>query len=87
MIRKHGHAEGERRVLQYVVGGLKLTPARPTFLQARDAILSAAAALDPDDVPLVWQGFAKRGMGKDARGPVFIVFNPDRGRGKLRVAR
>jgi extracellular elastinolytic metalloproteinase len=69
VVRKHGHAEGERRVLQYVVGGLKLTPARPTFLQARDAILSAAAALDPDDVPLVWQGFAKRGMGKDARGP------------------
>ena len=24
---------------------------------------------DPADVPLVWQGFAKRGMGKDARGP------------------
>ena len=56
-------------MLQYVIGGLKLTPANPTFLQARDAILSAAGALQPADVPLIWKGFAKRGMGKDAVAP------------------
>ena len=42
---------------------------RDAFLQARDAIISAATALQPADVPLVWQGFAKRGMGKDAKAP------------------
>jgi hypothetical protein len=64
-----GHAAAEPRMLRYVIGGLKLTPARPTFLQARDGIISAATALHPEDVPLIWKGFAKRGMGKDAQGP------------------
>ncbi len=69
LVAAHGHAVAEPRMLKYVIGGLKLTPANPTFLQARDAILSAAAALEPADVPLIWKGFAKRGMGKDAVGP------------------
>jgi hypothetical protein len=56
-------------MLKYVVGGLKLTPSNPTFLQARDAIISAASTLEPTDVPLIWKGFAKRGMGKNAVGP------------------
>jgi hypothetical protein len=42
-VAAHGHAEAEPRMLRYVVGGLKLTPSNPTFLQARDGILSAAA--------------------------------------------
>jgi len=69
LVGAHGHAIGEKRMLQYVVGGLKLTPANPTFLQARNAVLSAAGALQPADVPLIWKGFAKRGMGKDAVAP------------------
>ena len=69
LVAKHGHADAERRMLRYVIGGLKLTPASPTFLQARDAILTAASALDPADVTPTWKGFAKRGMGKDAKGP------------------
>ncbi len=69
LIGAHGHATGEKRMLQYVVGGLKVTPANPTFLQARNAILSAAGALQPADVPFIWKGFAKRGMGKDAVAP------------------
>lgn len=70
LVETHQHAEGERRMLRYVIGGLKLTSSNPTFLQARDGILAAAGALDPSDVPLVWAGFAKRGMGKGAVGPV-----------------
>jgi extracellular elastinolytic metalloproteinase len=69
LVAEHGHASAEPRMLRYVVGGLKLTPANPTFLQARDGIVSAAAALDPADVPLIWKGFAKRGMGRDAVAP------------------
>ena len=68
-MQAHGHETAEPRMLKYVVGGLKLTPSSPTFLQARDGIISAATALHPEDVPLVWKGFAKRGMGKDAQGP------------------
>jgi extracellular elastinolytic metalloproteinase len=69
LVAAHGHADAEKRVLRYVIGGLKLTPANPTFLQARNGIVSAASALDPADVPLVWKGFAKRGMGKNAVAP------------------
>lgn len=66
---KHGHDEGEQRVLRYVIGGLKLTPNFPTFTQARDAIISAT---DADDLPEVWAGFAKRGMGDGAVSPASI---------------
>ncbi len=57
-------------IMQLVVDGLKLSPASPTFVQARDAILQAdmvnnAAA---DRVPL-WTAFAKRGLGADAVAP------------------
>jgi extracellular elastinolytic metalloproteinase len=69
LVAAHGHVTADKRMLQYVVGGLKLTPSNPTFLQARNGILSAAGALQPADVPLIWKGFAKRGMGKDAAGP------------------
>ena len=47
----HGHATAEPLMLKYVIGGLKLTPSQPTFVQARDAIVSAATALQPADVP------------------------------------
>jgi len=68
-VAAHGHAIAEPLMLKYVIGGLKLTPSRPTFVQARDAIISAASALQPADVPLIWNGFAKRGMGKNAKAP------------------
>lgn len=66
LVAKHGHEEGEQRVLRYVIGGLKLTPNFPTFTQARDGIISAT---DADDLPEVWAGFAKRGMGDGAVSP------------------
>jgi extracellular elastinolytic metalloproteinase len=69
LVGKHGHAEAERRMLQYVVGGLELTPSRPTFLQARDGILAAATAIGPEDLGEIWAGFAKRGMGVGAVAP------------------
>jgi hypothetical protein len=69
LVAKHQHAEGERRMLLYVVNGLKFTPSQPTFTQARDGIISAVTALDPGDLPDVWAGFAKRGMGRNAVSP------------------
>ena len=71
-------------MLKYVIGGLKLTPSQPTFVQARDAIISAASALQPADVPLIWNGFAKRGMGKNAKAPPHLFNVLDGGRRELR---
>jgi hypothetical protein len=75
LVAAHGHEAAEKRVLEYVIGGLKLTPAQPTFTQARDGIISAVAALDAGDVPLVWRGFAKRGMGRNAVSPAATSTN------------
>ncbi|MGH9362295.1 MAG: M36 family metallopeptidase [Thermoanaerobaculia bacterium] len=69
LVAKHSHAEAERRMLAYVIGGLKQTPSRPTFTDARDGILTAVDALDPADLPEVKAGFAKRGMGSGAVSP------------------
>ena len=69
LIAKHGHAAAERHMLAYVIGGLKLTPPRPTYTQARDGILTAVSALSAADLPEVKAGFAKRGMGVDAVSP------------------
>jgi hypothetical protein len=69
LVAKHGHEEGERRMLLYVIGGLKQTPPRPTFVDARDGILFAVNAFDPGDAADVMLGFAKRGMGSGAVAP------------------
>lgn len=69
LVGKHGHEEAERRMLWYVVGGLELTASRPTFRHARDGIISAATALDAEDLPEIWAGFAKRGIGAGAVAP------------------
>ena len=69
LVKKHAHAEAERRMLRYVINGLKLTPSRPTYTQARDGIISAITFLDNDDLSEAWAGFAKRGMGVDAVSP------------------
>lgn len=70
-IQRLGFQEGNRRVLQFVTDGMKISPLAPTFLQARDAILAAAQAssASPEsaaDVADVWAGFAARGMGISA---------------------
>jgi hypothetical protein len=58
---------GNNVALQLVMDGLKLQPCNPTFLEARDAILSA------DQVNYgganqceIWRAFARRGMGVNA---------------------
>ncbi|HYP53360.1 MAG TPA: M36 family metallopeptidase, partial [Pyrinomonadaceae bacterium] len=44
LIALHGFAVGNQRVLQLVTDGMKLNPADPTILNARDSILAASAA-------------------------------------------
>ncbi|HKS24787.1 MAG TPA: M36 family metallopeptidase, partial [Thermoanaerobaculia bacterium] len=69
LVAKLGHETAEKRMLAYVIGGLKLTPPNPTFIQARDGILSAVSTIAPADLPEVKAGFAKRGMGAGAVAP------------------
>ncbi len=61
--------EARRRMANYVVRGMKLAPANPTFLEQRDAILAAAAAADAEDLKVIAGAFAKRGAGSCAISP------------------
>lgn len=71
-----GEQDGYRVAWTCVTDGLKLTPANPSFLEARNAILKAvddlkaAGRLSPDHHRKVrragWEAFAKFGMGASA---------------------
>jgi extracellular elastinolytic metalloproteinase len=51
-----------------VLNGMKLQPCRPSFFDARDAIIEADRILtDGENVCLLWKGFAERGLGVDAK--------------------
>lgn len=70
LITKHGFAIGNELTLPLVSDGLKLAPANPTFLQARDAIIQAdlvdKAGANSGEL---WTAFAKRGVGANATSP------------------
>ncbi len=57
---------GNNRALQYVIDGLKMQGCEPGFIDGRDGILAAEAALGGDDNCLIWSTFARRGMGHSA---------------------
>ena len=80
LVQRLGGEAGNRRALQLVTNGMKLSPGAPTFLQARDAIIAAAQASSLADVEDVWRGFATRGMGASAK-----VDSPGSGSGTARV--
>jgi len=61
--------EAKRRMLDYIVAGLKITPPSPTFTEARDAMLAVALANDIQDYYAFRQAFTKRGMGVAAVSP------------------
>ena len=66
MLRVHGPAGGARAD-RLVLEGLRWTPCRPTYLEARDGILLADLALTGGaDRCLVWQVMANRGLGYGA---------------------
>lgn len=61
--------QAQDRMLRYLVAAYKLTPIMPNMVEARDAVLAAAIASDPQDFRLFWQAFARRGLGMAARAP------------------
>jgi len=61
--------EAHRRVANYIVAGMKMTPPSPTYTDQRDAILAAAAAVDKQDLLVMAKAFARRGAGTGAKSP------------------
>ncbi|MBF9144043.1 M36 family metallopeptidase [Hymenobacter properus] len=74
MIQRYGYdanlstgTGGNNKTMQLVMDGLKLQPCSPGFLDARDAILAADRAdFGGANQALIWQVFARRGMGSNA---------------------
>ncbi len=63
----HTGSGGNNIAMQLVVDSLKLHPCRPTFLDTRDALLLADQInYDGANQCLIWEAFARRGMGVDA---------------------
>jgi extracellular elastinolytic metalloproteinase len=54
---------GEDHARQLITEGMRLTPAYPSFLDARNAIIEATHTLQPGDLAAIWQVFTSRGMG------------------------
>lgn len=74
-VAKYGYASdvtanstsGSARVLQLVTNALKLQICNPTFVDGRNAILSAElATTGGTDRCMIWRTFAKRGLGLNA---------------------
>jgi PKD repeat protein len=67
LVGAHGAAGGKAQHEQLLVDGMKLTPSKPDFLDARDGILAADRANNNGaNQCLLWGAFAKRGMGASA---------------------
>jgi hypothetical protein len=67
-----GNQKGNTQFLQLLIDGMKLQPCNPDFVQARDAILRADQNNNGGrNRCLLLKGFAKRGLGMNARGNDF----------------
>ncbi|KAK4701068.1 extracellular elastinolytic metalloproteinase, partial [Phenoliferia sp. Uapishka_3] len=59
---------GNTLALQLVVDGMKIQPCRPSFQDARDAIIQADKILTGgDNECILWKGFSTRGLGPDSQ--------------------
>ncbi|MTE26912.1 T9SS-dependent M36 family metallopeptidase [Winogradskyella ouciana] len=57
---------GNNKVMQLVLDGLKLQPCEPGFIDGRDALLAADTAMGGADQCMIWEVFARRGLGFNA---------------------
>jgi uncharacterized repeat protein (TIGR01451 family) len=77
LIAKYGYFVGNQLALQLVTDGMNLSPANPTYIQARDGILSADTVDNGGaDLGELWTAFAKRGMGFGASAPASSTTSP-----------
>ena len=60
-------AHGNTLTLLLLLNALKLQPCRPSFFEARDALVQADQILTGgENYCTIWEGFAERGLGEDA---------------------
>lgn len=58
---------GNNLAIQLIVDGMKMQPCNPGFVDARDAILDSDVAMTGgENACLIWEAFAKRGLGYSA---------------------
>ncbi|WP_375773277.1 myxosortase-dependent M36 family metallopeptidase [Archangium gephyra] len=69
LLNAYPFGEAESRMKQYLVAAYKATPSSPTYIEARDALLSVAKASDAADYTRFVNAFARRGMGFGAKAP------------------
>ncbi|KAL7422859.1 hypothetical protein Q5752_002156 [Cryptotrichosporon argae] len=63
LVPKHGNT----LALQLIIDAMKLQPCRPSFFDARNAIIQADSILTGgENECLIWAAFAERGLGQDA---------------------
>ncbi|KAF8151674.1 extracellular elastinolytic metallo proteinase [Crassisporium funariophilum] len=64
LVPKHGNS----LIVQLVLNGMKLQVCRPSFFDARDAIIQADQVLTGgENFCDLWEGFSARGLGEDAK--------------------
>jgi hypothetical protein len=69
LIKKYGYEEGRRRGAQLMINAMKRSPANPSFVDMRDSLISADQADHAgEDIPMLWEAFARRGLGYMAVG-------------------
>jgi hypothetical protein len=69
LINQYGFS-GNQLMLQLVTDGMNLTPPNPTFVEARDAVIQADIVdTGGTNYHLLWEAFAKRGLGYGAVAP------------------
>jgi len=67
---------GNNITMQLVMDGLKLQPCSPTFLDSRDAIIAADMANNGGaNYCLIWETFARRGLGTGAKVGGTVDYN------------
>lgn len=69
LLNAHPFDDARSRMKDYIISGFKATPADATYVEARDAVLSAIKAVDDCDYMICANAFAKRGNGPDAVAP------------------
>jgi len=69
LIKALGFDEGRRRVAQLMIKAMKRSPYDPSYVDMRDALIAADRADEGGaDVDLIWEAFARRGIGFMAVG-------------------
>lgn len=63
LLNAHPFQEAQDRMKRYLVAGLRAMPFEPTFNEAANAMVAAAAAADPADGARFTAGLTKRGFG------------------------